>query len=74
MLMLSRKAGESIVIDGCISVLIHEIDGAQVRLGISAPPEIRVDRGEIHERWRAFIESCQMASSEVAGQADRCPT
>lgn len=50
MLVLSRKAGESIVIDGCITVTVNQIDGNKVRIGISAPPEVRVDREEIHRR------------------------
>lgn len=56
MLVLSRKLGESIIIDGCITVTVNAIDGNNVRIGISAPPEIRVDREEIHRRLCAFAE------------------
>lgn len=59
MLVLSRKVGESIIIDECITVMIREIEGNQVRVGISAPPNIRVDREEIHHRWRAFVDGCE---------------
>ena len=50
MLVLTRRIGEQIVIDGVISVTVVAIKGDKVRLGISAPPSVRVDRSEIHER------------------------
>jgi carbon storage regulator len=57
MLVLTRRIGEEIVIDGNIRVLVLSIGGGNVRLGITAPATVRVDRSEIHEsRMR---ESCQ---------------
>ena len=50
MLVLTRRIGEKLVIDGVISVTVVAIQGDKARLGISAPPSIRVDRLEIHER------------------------
>ena len=50
MLVLSRKVGEQIVIDGDIVVTIVSVEGNKVRLGISAPPSCRVDRAEVHQR------------------------
>jgi carbon storage regulator CsrA len=47
MLVLSRKEGESVVIDGEIVVTILEIRGSQIRLGIEAPREVPVLRGEL---------------------------
>jgi carbon storage regulator len=47
MLVLSRKLNEKIVIDGGIVVTIVKIDRNQVRVGIEAPPEVRVFREEI---------------------------
>jgi carbon storage regulator len=47
MLVLSRRNGESIVIDGTIIVKIIEVHGQQVRLGIEAPEEVRVLREEL---------------------------
>ena len=52
MLVLTRKAGESIVIGSEIRVTILELQGRQVRLGIEAPSEISIHRGEVYERIR----------------------
>lgn len=52
MLVLSRKIGESIVINGNITVTICEIRdcGHKVRVGIEAPREVTVHREEIQRR------------------------
>src|SRR5690349_4006850 len=47
MLVLSRKPNESIVINGNITITLNEIDGNKVRLGIEAPPEVKILRGEL---------------------------
>ena len=47
MLVLSRKFNESIVIDGGIKITVVEIRGNQIRLGIEAPKEVGVMRGEL---------------------------
>ena len=49
MLVLSRKKGESIVIDDKITVTVVDIRGDKVRLGINAPTEIPVHRQEVHQ-------------------------
>ena len=49
MLILSRKSGESIVIDGRIHVKILRVDGDVVKLGIEAPAEVPVHRQEVYE-------------------------
>ena len=50
MLVLSRTVGEVIDIGDNIKVVVVEIRGDKVRIGIDAPEEIRVDRREISER------------------------
>lgn len=52
MLVLSRKNGESIVIDGAIKVQVVGVKGQVVRLGIEAPKEIPIHRSEIRQRIR----------------------
>ena len=47
MLVLTRKAGETINIDGDIVVQIVQVRGRQVRVGIEAPKNKKVQRGEL---------------------------
>lgn len=54
MLVLTRRLGEEIVIDGHIRVKVVMVQGEKVRLGISAPPSVPVDRSEIHEQRAEF--------------------
>lgn len=49
MLVLSRKKNESIVINDDVTVVVIEIRGDKVRLGIEAPKEIPVHRNEVYE-------------------------
>jgi carbon storage regulator len=49
MLILSRKTGESVIIDGRIVVTVTRVDGDVVRLGIQAPHDVPVHRREIYE-------------------------
>jgi carbon storage regulator len=49
-LVLSRRMGEQIVINGCVKITLLEMSGNRVRVGVDAPHAIRVDRAEIHER------------------------
>jgi carbon storage regulator len=51
MLVLSRKAGEQIVISDTITITIVEIRGDKVRIGIEAPPDVVVHRQEV---WDAI--------------------
>jgi len=49
MLILSRKKDESIVIDNNIKIIVVEIRGDRVRLGIDAPTDIPVHRQEVFD-------------------------
>lgn len=49
MLVLSRKVGESVIIDGRIVVKIVRVDGEAVRIGIEAPSEVPIHRQEIYD-------------------------
>jgi len=49
MLILSRKPGESIVIDGRITVKIMRLEGDMVKVGIEAPINIPVHRQEVYD-------------------------
>jgi carbon storage regulator len=56
MLVLSRKTGEQLVIGENIRLTILAIKGNKVRIGITAPPEVRVDREEVACRIREFAK------------------
>lgn len=48
MLALTRKKGESLVINNNIEITVLEIRGDQIKLGISAPREVPVYRKEVY--------------------------
>jgi carbon storage regulator len=47
MLVLTRRVGEEIVIDGNIRLTVVMVKGQTIRLGITAPPAVRVVRQEL---------------------------
>ncbi len=49
MLVLSRKSGESIVINGDVRVTVLHVDGGVVKVGIEAPAAVAVHRQEVYE-------------------------
>ena len=59
MLVLSRKTGQTIQIGEGISVTVTQVKGGTIRLGISAPPEVAIRRGELvpHEDLPDSISS-----------------
>jgi carbon storage regulator len=52
MLVLSRKKNESIIINDDITIVVVEIRGDKVRLGVEAPKEVPVHRNEVYEAIR----------------------
>jgi carbon storage regulator len=61
MLVLTRKVHQSIVIGEGIEVVVLEVRGEQVRLGIKAPKEVSVHRKEIFDQ----ISQENKSASEV---------
>lgn len=49
MLVLSRKKNESIVINNDITIVVVEVKGDKVRLGVEAPKEVPVHRREVYD-------------------------
>ena len=68
MLILTRKLGEGITIDEKIRVVVLEIKGNQIRLGIEAPRETRVYRDEVYKR---ILEENVQASRETPDQVKK---
>jgi carbon storage regulator CsrA len=54
MLVLTRRLGEEIIIDGDIRVTVVATSPGKVRLGITAPAHVAIDRLEIHQRKEQF--------------------
>lgn len=52
MLYLTRKVGESIVINDTIELTVTEVRGRSVKIGFVFPPTAKVLRKEIHEKIR----------------------
>jgi carbon storage regulator len=64
MLVLSRKKNESIIINDDITIVVVEIRGDKVRLGVEAPKEIPVHRNEVYEAIRRNQEEGEQAEVE----------
>ena len=59
MLVLSRKEGESIIINENITIVVTRIQGGKVRIGIEAPKDVPVRRQELHaeQAWNTRPET-----------------
>ena len=57
MLVLSRKLNEQVLIDGQITIEVLQIKGNTVRLGITAPRDVKVLRGELKPFGMTVIEA-----------------
>ncbi len=66
MLVLSRKKNESIVINNDITIVVVEIRGDKVRLGVEAPKEVPVHRREVYDAIKRN-EAVQNGSPTSAG-------
>jgi carbon storage regulator len=65
MLILSRKPGESIVIDGRITIKVMRLDGDVVKIGIDAPITVPVHREEVYDEIQ---KNNREALTDASGQ------
>ncbi len=63
MLALSRKKGESLVLNNNIEVTILEVKGDQVKVGINAPKSVPIYRKEVYDQ----IENANKAATDTEG-------
>ena len=73
MLVLSRKKNESIVINNDITIVVVEIRGDKVRLGIEAPKEVPVHRREVYDAIRRNDAAAQQTRA-ATGSAEPTST
>lgn len=66
MLALTRKKGESIILNNDIEISILELRGDQVKVGISAPKEVPVYRKEVYLQIQKENEATSSAESLAA--------
>ena len=67
MLVLSRKKNESIVINNDITIVVVEIRGDKVRLGVEAPKEVPVHRREVYDAIKRNAAAQNGSSSAPTG-------
>ena len=63
MLILARRIGESIMVGDQVEISVVDIKGDQVKLGIKAPPQVKVYRLEVY----AAIQAENRAAASVPG-------
>jgi carbon storage regulator len=69
MLVLTRRVGETIVIDDQIRLTVVGVQGNKVRLGVVAPETVRVDREEVHRRLCALATEFGMEGEDLPARA-----
>ena len=72
MLALTRKKGESLVINNNIEITVLEIRGDQVKIGISAPKEVPVYRKEVYLQIQNENKAA-LNATDAMDQPDRSP-
>lgn len=66
MLVLTRKAGEQVIIQGNIRITVVSVGPGRVKIGIDAPADVKIDREEIHVRKQDEVQlTVVMASVPV---------
>ena len=70
MLVLSRKVGERLVIGENVTVVVNKVAGNRVTLGVEAPDDVRIIRGELEIVIRDFEED---AAEEEAATEEETP-
>lgn len=66
MLILGRRVGDAILIDGDIRLVVLSCDKHGVKLGIDAPPTVKILRGEIATRVAEENQRAQLSAASVA--------
>ncbi len=65
MLVVTRKTEESVIIADNIEITVLEVARDRVKLGISAPKDIKIIRNELRDAQKTNVESSQAVSKEA---------
>lgn len=68
MLVLSRRAGESVVLGDDITVTVLEVRGDVVRIGIDAPRDVKVHRAELLAQLEESNRQAASPSDDIVAQ------
>ena len=71
MLVLTRKKGQSLHIGDNIRIVVLEVTGDTVRIGIEAPPEVAIYRSEIYQAIQEENRAAVASRDVVAGLVDK---
>ena len=71
MLVLTRRAGESVMIGDDVVVTVLEARGDVIRLGIQAPKDVRVHREEVYRELQAANRAAASPADEVVEELSR---
>jgi carbon storage regulator len=74
MLVVSRKRNESLVINDDITIVVVDIRGDKVRLGVEAPKEVPVHRNEVYEAIRRSMANDSRESYAAVADEENAPT
>lgn len=69
MLIIARRKGQRIVIAGGIEVVVTEVTRGSVKLGIVAPAQTTILRGELHDA----VQTANREAAEIAGEGMSLP-
>ena len=64
MLILTRRAGETVMVGSDITITVLGVKGNQVRIGINAPKDVAVHREEIYERIQSEKSAQESGKTE----------
>jgi carbon storage regulator len=65
MLVLTRKRGEKVIVGDAITVTVVAVSGNHVRIGIDAPQQIRILRGELADEWDESARSLKQVTVDL---------